>query len=200
MTRHLKLTLAIVLLAASVIGVYYFRGVSRVVHLFRRQRAQKEKPFQPSSPLLTQPNASIPVKLFFPSLTQPGMLEQEMSEIRASQLDQNRAKQIVLKLIEGSKQNHGRAISQETVLRELFLTPDGTAYVDFSSAIQKDHPGGVEDELQTIYSVVDSLTLNIPSIKRVRFLIDDNEVESLMGHVDLEQAFAQNLDYLAKSP
>ena len=198
MRRHLKLIVVVVLMGASVGGLYYFRAVSRVVELFRKQRAQKEKPYQPASPLLTQPNALIPVKLYFPSLTHPGMLALEMSEIRASELDQNRAKQIILKLIEGSKQQHGRTISQETVLRELFLTPDGTAYVDFSDALQKNHPGGIECELQTIYSVVDSLTGNLPSIKRVRFLIDDNEVETLVGHADLEQAFTQNFDYVLK--
>lgn len=198
MKRHLKLIVVLSLLGASVGGLFYFRGVSRVIELFRKQRAQKERPYQPSSPLLTQPNALIPVKLFFPSLTHPGMLEMEMSEIRASALDQNRAKQIVLKLIEGSKQQQGRTISQETVLRELFLTSDGTAYVDFSDAIQKNSPGGIECELQTIYSVVDSLTANLPAIQRVRFLIDDNEVETLMGHADLAQAFTQNLDYVVK--
>jgi spore germination protein GerM len=114
-------------------------------------------------------------------------------------LDQNRAKQIILKLIEGSTKNQGRTISQETVLKEVFLTPDGVAYVDFSDALQKNHPGGIECELQTLYSVVDSLTVNIPAIKRVRFLIDDAEVDTLMGHTDLTQAFTQDLNYIVRS-
>lgn len=128
------------------------------------------------------------------------MLEEEGGEIRASELDQNRAKQILLKLIEGSKNNLGRTISQQTVLRELFLTPDGTAYVDFSGDLQREHPGGTECELDTIYAVVNSLTVNIPSIKRIRFLIDDGEVETLMGHTDLSQTFSQNLSYIVRPP
>ncbi len=198
MRRHLRLIVVIVLAIASVAGLYYFRGVSRIIELFRRQQTVREKPFQPASPLLTQPAAILPVKLYFPSLTHPGMLEEEKSEIRASALDQNRAKQIILKIIEGSKEHRGRTISQDTVLRELFLTSDGTAYVDFSDAIQKNHPGGIECELQTIYAVVDSLTVNIPSIKRIRFLIDDVEVETLSGHSDLDQSYVQNLDYIAR--
>ncbi|MBZ5534532.1 MAG: GerMN domain-containing protein [Acidobacteriia bacterium] len=186
------------LLVASAVGVYYFRGFSRIVELFRRESAQPIKPFQPASTLLIKPAASVPVKLYFPSLASPGMLEEEDEEIRASELAQNRAKQIILKLIEGSKKHFGRTISQETVLKEVFLTPDGTALVDFSGAIQKNHPGGIECELQTIYSVVDSLTVNIPTIRRVRFLIDDTEADSLVGHSDLTQAFTQDLYYVAR--
>lgn len=199
MWRYIKLTIVAALLVASAVGLHYFRGFSRIVELFRRESAQPAKPFQPASTLLIKPAASLPVKLYFPSLSNPGMLEEEDAEIRASELAQNRAKQIILKLIEGSKKHFGRTISQETVLKEVFLTPDGTALVDFSGAIQKNHPGGIECELQTIYSVVDSLTVNIPAIRRVRFLIDDAEVDSLVGHSDLTQAFTQDANYIVRS-
>jgi hypothetical protein len=199
MRRHLKAIIVGALLIASIAGVYYFRGLSRALQLFRSQTTQPVKPFQPASALLTQSAATLSVTLYFPSLTSPGMLEEEPGEIRASELDQNRAKQIILKLIDGSTGHRGRTISEETVLRELFLTSDGTAFVDLSSAVQTNHPGGIECELQTIYAIVDSLTVNIPSIKRVRFLIDDAEAATLTGHTDLSQAFTQNLDYVAKS-
>jgi Sporulation and spore germination len=199
MWRYIKIFMIATLLVASGIGVHYFRGFSRIVELFRRESAQPAKPFQPASTILIKPAASVPVKLYFPSLASAGMLEEEDAEIRASELDQNRAKQIILKLIEGSTKNQGRTISQETVLKEVFLTPDGVAYVDFSDALQKNHPGGIECELQTLYSVVDSLTVNIPAIKRVRFLIDDAEVDTLMGHTDLTQAFTQDLNYIVRS-
>jgi hypothetical protein len=196
MRRHLKAIIAGTLILASAMGFYYFRGLSRALDLFRRQSVQPAKPFQPAAPLLSQAAASIPVKLYFPSLTVPGMLEEEVSEIKASELTQNRAKQIILKLIEGSTKNHGRTISEQTILKELFLTSDGTAIVDFSSDLQKNHAGGIECELQTIYSVVNSVVINNPSIKRVRFLIDDSEVETLTGHTDLSQAYVMDLNYI----
>lgn len=198
MRKHIKTVVVIVLLISSAIGLHYFRGFSRVLSLFRKEASARSKPFQPAAALLTQPAAPTAVKLYFPSLSTPGKLEEESSEIRASELDQNRAKQIILKLIEGSKKNNGRTISQEAVLREMFLSPDGTAFIDFSGDLQKNHPGGIECELQTIYSIVNSLTVNILSIKRVRFLIDDAEVETLMGHSNLRQAFTQNLDYVSR--
>jgi hypothetical protein len=198
MRRRLKEIIVVALLIASAVGLYYFRGFSRIVELFHRQTAQRARPFQPASALLTQPATTVPVKLYFPSLINPGMLEEESNAIRASELDQNRAKQIILELIEGSKKNLGRTISSQAVLRELFLRPDGTAYVDFSDALQKEHPGGIECELQTLYSVVNSLTVNITCIKRVRFLIDDAEVETLAGHTDLLQAYTQDLNYIVK--
>jgi hypothetical protein len=150
MRRHLKAIIAGMLILASGMGFYYFRDLSRALDMFRRQSVQPARPFQPAAPLLSQAAASIPVKLYFPSLTVSGMLEEEASEIKASELTQNRAKQIILKLIEGSTRNHGRTISQQTILKELFLTSDGTAIVDFSSDLQKNHAGGIECELQTI--------------------------------------------------
>lgn len=198
MRRHLKTLIIGGLVIATAWGLVYFRAVTRVLDLFRAQSQQQEKPFQPASPLLTQPVATMSVKLYFPSLKVPGRLEGEPAEIRASALDQNRAKQIVLKLIEGSKLKNGRTLSSETVLRELFLTDDGTAFVNFSDAIRKNHPGGVECELETVYSIVNSLTVNIPSIKRVRFLVEDGPAETLAGHVDLGLDFTQDLDYVVK--
>ncbi|MDD5541823.1 MAG: GerMN domain-containing protein [Acidobacteriia bacterium] len=196
MRRHLKSIVVVALLVASGVATYYFRGFARVVSFFRKQTAQSARPFQPSAPLLNQANPQLQVRLFFPSLNNPGRLEEERGEIRASGLDQNRAKQIILKLIEGSTEHRGRTLSQDTVLRELFLTPDGTAIVDFSNAIQTGHPGEIECELQTIFAVTDSLTANIPSIKRVRFLINDSTAETLVGHVDLSQAFTPDMSYV----
>ena len=45
------------------------------------------------------------------------------------------------------------------------------------------HPGGSTAELQTIYSVVNTLTLNFPGIKKVQLLIDGSVHDTLAGHI-----------------
>ena len=40
---------------------------------------------------------------------------------------------------------------------------------------------------------MNSLTVNIPDIKRVHILVDGDERETLKSHLDLRRDFAQNL-------
>jgi hypothetical protein len=67
-------------------------------------------------------------------------------------------------------------------VQDLFITEQGTAFINFSNAIAANHPGGVMNELATIYSVVDSITYNLPEIKEVKILIGGVEKETLAGH------------------
>jgi len=85
------------------------------------------------------------------------------------------------------------AMPQGTRLRSLFLLEDGLAVADFSGEMSRAHTGGVWGELATIYSVVDSLTFNFPSIRRVKILVDGREAETLAGHVSLARPFRMDL-------
>ena len=67
---------------------------------------------------------------------------------------------IVEALIEGPGQKLAPTIPQNTRLRALFISEEGTCYVDLSVDIQENHPGGVATELLTVYSIVNSLTSN----------------------------------------
>jgi len=48
---------------------------------------------------------------------------------------------------------------------------------------------GIENETLTVYSIVNSLAANIPSVKKVKILIQGQEVETLDGHADLSGYF-----------
>ena len=81
----------------------------------------------------------------------------------------------------------------ETGLRELFVTPQGLAVVDFTQEASSRHPGGLTMELASIYSVVNSLTQNVGKIGRVQILIEGAEAETLAGHIDLSHPFSEDL-------
>ncbi len=89
------------------------------------------------------------------------------------------------------------AIPAGTVLRSLFLTERGDAFVDLSSEVTSRHPGGALNELFTVYAVVDALTVNLPAIARVQILVNGKEVDTLAGHVDLRHPLQKNLKWLA---
>lgn len=95
-------------------------------------------------------------------------------------------KRIIEALISGPDGKLMRTIPEKTRLRALYITKDGTAYVDMSREIKDNHPGGIESEIMTIYSIVNSLVLNIPEINAVKILIDGKESTTLAGHIDLK--------------
>ncbi len=96
---------------------------------------------------------------------------------------------IVEALINGPQKGLIRTIPVGTELRAIYIDSNKVAYIDLSEAVKKKHPGGINSELLTIYSVVNSLILNVSEIKRVKILIDGNEAPTLAGHIDLQFPF-----------
>jgi len=92
---------------------------------------------------------------------------------------------IIEALISGPRGAYIRTIPEETVLRAFYLTKQGIAYVDLTGGIRENHPGGINAEMFTIFSVVNSLILNVEDIDAVKILIDGNEARTLAGHIDL---------------
>jgi spore germination protein GerM len=87
------------------------------------------------------------------------------------------------------------AIPPDTKLRDVFITERGDAFVDLSGEVSSRHSGGSLDEIFTVYTIVDALTVNLPAIKRVQILVDGKEVDTLAGHVDLRHPLAKSLDW-----
>ena len=85
------------------------------------------------------------------------------------------------------------AVPAGTVLRALFLTENGQAYVDLSRDVVTAHPGGSLNEMLTIYTIVHALTFNLPAVTAVQLLVDGKEVDTLAGHVDLRRPLSKNL-------
>jgi spore germination protein GerM len=79
------------------------------------------------------------------------------------------------------------AVPAGTALRALFVTEGGEAYVDFSRELVSGHSGGSMNEMLTIYTFVDALTVNLPAITAVQILVDGRELDTLAGHVDLRR-------------
>ena len=84
------------------------------------------------------------------------------------------------------------AVPAGTKLRALFLTERGDAFVDLSRDAVSAHTGGTLNELLTVYTIVNALTVNLPAVRSVQILVDGQEVQTLAGHVDLRQPLAKN--------
>jgi spore germination protein GerM len=79
------------------------------------------------------------------------------------------------------------------------MDQNGVAKVNFDQTLSKEHPGGSSAEMLTLYSIVNSLTLNFPQIKRVQILIDGKAAESIAGHISLKQPVSFNPSIVKKT-
>ena len=100
---------------------------------------------------------------------------------------------IVEALIKGPQKGLIRTIPVGTELSAIYIDPEKVCFVDLSGAVKRKHPGGINSELLTIYSVVNSLILNVSEIKRVKILIDGNETQTLAGHINLQFPFKAHM-------
>lgn len=77
---------------------------------------------------------------------------------------------------------------------------DRTAVLDFSPEIIKNHPGGSSGEIQTIYSIVDTVALNFPEVKDVQILVDGKKKKTLKGHIDISLPIGPDKDIIKGQP
>lgn len=91
------------------------------------------------------------------------------------------------------------AIPAGTTLRGVFLTDDGSAFVDLTHEVTTGHAGGSLNELLTIYTIVQALTTNLPAVTSVQLLVDGKEVDTLAGHVDLKRPLLRADEWVVES-
>ncbi len=113
----------------------------------------------------------------------------------AATLDSHELGMEILKtLIAGPQLVHLEAIwPEDTKINSFFITDEGKAYIDLDL-----EQGMIEDmdtwtEFLAIYSMVNSLTVNIPEIKMVKILIQGKDALTLAGHIDLEYFYKTNM-------
>jgi hypothetical protein len=137
------------------------------------------------------------VALYFPSAYH-SYLVTEPREIFDTASPGDRAKQILSDLLEGPNDPASMAaIPRGVLLRQVYVTSGGVAYADFSSDLKYAVRGGSMDEVLAVYSIVNSLVMNIEEIERVGILVDGQECETLSGHMDLRRPLAADLRVVA---
>lgn len=86
-----------------------------------------------------------------------------------------------------------RVFPEDTRVNALFITESGNAFLDLSFSRQRLEPTDTMTEYLSIYSLVNTLAVNIPDIKQVKILLNGEEGASLGGHISLEPFFKTNM-------
>jgi hypothetical protein len=137
------------------------------------------------------------VLIYFPSAVARGLIG-EPHEIFETTAPGDRAKQILADLISGPETELAlTALPPGTRLRQVYVLEQGTAFVDFSTDLKRGLGGGSTEELFTVSSIVNSVTLNVPEIRRVGILINGEPVETLNGHLDLRRPLSPDPSIIA---
>jgi len=138
------------------------------------------------------PTATASVTLYFPAAGNDG-LAVETREIVDTKRPADRGAQIVAALLAGPKTEGALpAVPPGTTLRQLWVREDGIAYADFSEELAAGTTGGSAEEIRTVYAIIDSLTANVPAIRRVGILVAGRERETF-GHLDLRRPLPPDL-------
>jgi len=138
-------------------------------------------------------NEAQEVFLYFTAGSQ-GMLVAEKRRVSDPENPVEFGQLIIRELIKGpANRNLSATLPEDTTCRALYITKNGTAYADFSSALKEKHPGGTEAEMLTIYSIVNSLALNLDKIQSVKLLLEGQEIKTLAGHIDLRRPFKADM-------
>ena len=74
-------------------------------------------------------------------------------------------------------------------VRAVYLMANGTCVVDLNADFAAHHPSGALVEQLSIVSMAQTLMVNLPYVKKVKFLVDGRTPETLAGHIDLSPIF-----------
>jgi spore germination protein GerM len=190
MNRRAMAIAALVLFGAAAAWVL-FVGMPR---WYAARRAQTQAAATPAAATPQAAVRKITATLFY--VSEDGMsLVQVQREVPFSATPAEQARAIIeAQLAPAAPQVS--AVPPDVKLRDVFVTERGDAFVDLSGDITAKHPGGSLDEIFTVYSIVNALTVNLPAVTRVQILVDGKEVDTLAGHVDLRHPLAKSLEWV----
>ena len=184
--RHIVF-LAFASIAGIVLLLVLVMGPQNTQH-----RTQIQQTVRPAS---MTPAQTRPVHLYF-SDKDSQFLMAENRVLKSPQEPEFFARTIIEALIKGPQQGLARTLPAATAIRAIFVTQEGTCFVDLTSAVTENHPGGIQSELLTVYSIVNSLVLNVPQIKAVKILVNGTEANTLAGHIDLQTPIKANMLFI----
>ena len=189
-------TMAAALLVAAVYATFWLLGqpVSEppAAPETAPNRAQASAPTK-ASEAVSEPateTEGIPIKLYVPAGSGRSLATEEL-EIQLEDSVQKQVRQVVELLVRRSA-----SFPTDVEVREVFITSQGVAYVDFSPELVQDHPGGTSAEELTVFGLSHTLVVNFPVIKTVKILVEGREIQTIAGHLDLTIPYGRAPDYL----
>ncbi len=101
-----------------------------------------------------------------------------------------RARQIVRTLLDFySNPASPHHVPERSDVNAVYIVGDNLAVVDMNAAFADTHASGILVEQLSVASIAQTLSANMPSIGRVKLLVDGHERATLAGHADIKSVY-----------
>lgn len=170
-----KVTILIFLILCGVLAFVYYNFTSK-------QKMDEEVTIK------TEANSEYEsdyVYIYTPDSEKKGLLEKRI-EIEKAENQTQKITRAFNALVRGA----GGFINRNSTLLNVFVEND-TVYLNISSDFKKGVPDDSNLEMLYVYSVVNTMT-KIDNIRKVKFLINGSEVETLGGFINLKDYFERD--------
>ena len=168
-----------------------------VIFISCESKQTEPTPVPPPSPIFISEPAQTQLQkstLFFFD-TNSLRLAGEERELNLSQDVNERLKQTITELLGDSVSGLYQTIPKGTLLYEVYVDEQSTAYLDFSHHLKDGHIGGTTSEALTVAAILRTVKVNFPDeIRRVQILIEGLETDTIGGHVDISKPLRLSLD------
>ncbi|MBW2092636.1 MAG: GerMN domain-containing protein [Deltaproteobacteria bacterium] len=145
--------------------------------------------------VLAFPAYSQQITLYFPELNE-SFLGVEKRDIKLGTSLTEEARHVILALMAGPQTNLSPVFNPGEHLRQVFVGQGGIAYVDLKMTAIRGLNGGVLRERLILWSLVNSLCLNIDGISSVEILVEGQKISTLFGHLDLSYPLYPDLSLI----
>ncbi len=117
-------------------------------------------------------------------------------EIELPEVKEELYRKLIDLLLKG-EEHYIKPIPEGVSLRTLYYIESKNLLVlDFNDELIRQFPAGTTAELEFIYFVVDNICYNFREVKKVKFLVAGNDIKTITGHIDMENAFYPNFGYI----
>lgn len=143
------------------------------------------------------PGEPVELILYFPA--DGGVLRSERRELQVTESPRDRVRKIVQALLAGPKAGGLYRPFPEGVKLGSVLLADGVLYLDLIWDGHDEPPAsGSTEEVQRVFSLVDSICLNVPEAQRVVLLWNGFQRDTFSGHVDLSRPLRPDQTLVAR--
>jgi hypothetical protein len=176
--RHLAISVVVMLVIALGMGFFVWRLRGRT-----RASESVDNNAAPVAPPVTGPTEQVALYVADDDVS---TLRVTTARIPLSSSRQQRGEEVLRALLSayGDKSSH-HVLASGSEVRAFYLVDPGLAVVDLNSAFADGHRSGVLVEELTVASLGKTLSVNLPDLTEIQFLVDGKQRDTLAGHADL---------------
>jgi sporulation and spore germination protein len=123
-------------------------------------------------------------------------LNAEIVEISRDLSPYERIQILINRLTKGPASKYFEKILPENVTLQAIFIGENEVTLDFSKELSENFQGGTITEMLTVYSIVNTVTLNVDNIQKVQIMTEGKIRTVLSGEIDISRPLSTNLNLI----